>query len=268
VNRLYVILLFIIMLAIAAPTSMLAAPAQLSITAKSALEKVISNADANTANSLRLQYSTLLTSQEQEQVWDGKIKTMHYKNEEALIIVRKQIKLIDADKLIKLDTQVKQTKERYKPLFDSYTSLNKQIDVARILKNKELNSLLRSQADVMKIAVQLARQDIRNKEDMFKTAKDSMTKNAKKLRADLSDIDPIKVKIKSERSQMDKSKQRFTSEWKTLNSSVKKGDAKSILSSLTSLIATAKQVNEHKLTIYGYEDKINGILLSVKARIP
>lgn len=267
-SRLHVILLFIIMLMIIAPTVVLAAPAQLSATAKSALEKVISNTDAKVASSLRLQYSSLLTAQEQELVWDAKVKTLHYQNEEALIIILKQIKLMDSDKLNKLDTQVKQTKERYKPLFDSYTSLNQQIKVARILKNKKLNSLLRSQADVMKIAVQLARQDIRNKEDLFIKAKDTKAKAVMKLRSALSDIDPIKVKIKSERSRIDKPKQRFNSEWKTLNSSLKKGDAKSILNALSSLIVIAKQVNEHKVTIYGYEKKINDILLSVKARIP
>ncbi|MEX2415523.1 MAG: hypothetical protein WD424_05215 [Paenibacillaceae bacterium] len=265
---LQVIVLFIIMLVIVAPASILAAPAQLSTTAKSALEKVMSNADAKVASSLRLQYSTLLTLQEQEQQWDEKIKELHAQNEEALLLLRKQIKLIDADKLSKLETEVKKAKEQYQPLFDSYTSLNQQIKVARILKNKKLNSLLRSQADVMQIAVQLARQDIRSKEEIFQTAKDNKAKTVKKLRALLSDIDPIKVKIKSERNRMAKPKQRFTSEWKTLNSSVKKGEAKSILNTLTSIVTISKQVNEHKLKIHGHEKTINAILLSVKARIP
>lgn len=266
-NRLYVIVLLIITLVIA-PTAMLAAPAQLSTTAKSTLDKVISNADTKLASSLRLQLNTLLTTQGQEQVWDGKIKALHYQNEEVLINTRKQIKLIDADKLSKLDTQVKQTKERYQPLFDSYTALNQQIDVARVLKNKKLNSLLHSQADVVKIAVQLARKDIRNKEDTLRTAKDNKAKTVKKLRASLSDIDPIKVKIKSERSRMGKPKQRFTSDWKSLNSAIKKGDAKSILNVLTSLVTIAKQVNGHMLTIHGYENSVSRILLKVQAQIP
>jgi len=255
------------MLFIAAPTAMMSAPAQLSNTAKSKLEKVISNADTKVASSLRHQYSTLLKSQEQEQQWDENIKDVHFKNEETLISVRKQIRLIDSAKLSKLESQVKQTKDQYKPLFDSYTALNKQIKAARLIKNKKLNSFLRTQADIMMIAVQLARQDIRTKEELFKTAKDSKAKTLKRLRSNLSDIDPIKVKIKSEKSRMSKTKQRFTSEWKKLNEAIKKSDPKSIMNTLTSLVTTLRQINEQQAKIYAHEKSIQTIVLGVKSQI-
>ncbi len=267
-NRLYIVLLSIMMLVIIAPTAMMVAPAQLSATAKSKLQKVISDADTKLASSLQLQYSTLLKTQEQEQQWDESIKVIHYKNEEALISVRKQINLIDNNHLSKLESQVKQTKERYRPLFDSYTTLNKQIKAAKLFNNKKLNSSLRAQADVMKIAVQLARQDIRNKEHTFKVAKDNKTKMVKRLRSALSDIDPIKVKIKSEKARMSKTKQRFTSGWRTLNEGIKKSDAKSIMNALTSLVSISKQVNEHQKKIHAYEKSINDIVLRVKSQVP
>lgn len=267
-NRLNIVLLSILMLVIAAPTAMMAAPVQLSNTAKSKLEKVISTADVKVASSLRQQYSMLLKSQEQEQQWSENIKAIHNNNNEALIRVKKQINLIDATKLSKLESQLKQTKERYKPLFDSYTTLNKQIKAAKLINNKKLNSFLRTQADVMKIAVQLARQDIRTKEDILKTAKNNKAKTVKRLRAALSDIDHIKVKIKSEKSQMSTAKKRFTTVWKTLNETIKKGDAKSIVNALTSLITISKQVNEHQLKIYTYEKSINDIVLRVKSQVP
>jgi hypothetical protein len=268
VRGLHIIILFVIMLVVIAPTALLAAPFELSVTAKTKLEQVILKVESKSADNLRTQMTTLRTTQEQGLEWDGKIKAIHYQNEADLIQARKQIKLIGADKLNKLDSQVKTVKARYKPLFDSYSALNQQIDMAKILKNKNLNSVLRSQADVIKIAVQLARKDIRSKEDTYKKAKEDNAKTIKLLREALSDIDPIKVKIKSEQSKTNTPKQRFSTEWRTLNSAIKKSDAKSILSSLTSLVTLAIQVNEHKQKIHNYEKSISGILLSVKARIP
>ncbi|MEX1028828.1 MAG: hypothetical protein WDZ91_02140 [Paenibacillaceae bacterium] len=267
-RKLHISILFMVILLIIAPISVLAVPAELSVTAKTKLEQVISKAESKTANNLRTQINTLRAIQEQDLAWDGKIKALHYQNEADLIQARKQIKLIGAYKLNKLDSQVKMVKERYKPLFDSYSALNQQIDMARILKNKSLNSVLGTQADMMRIAVQLARKDIRSKEDMYKKAKEDNAKTVKVLREALSDIDPIKVKIKSEQSKMNTPKQHFSAEWKTLNSVIKKGDAKSIINSLKSLVTIAFQVNEHKHKIHSYEKSISDILLSVKARIP
>jgi len=263
-TKLSIIVLCIVILVATAPTALLAAPAQLSTTTKSALEKVISKADAKTGSSLRSEYSSLLQSQKLDQEWDRKIKARHDQNEADLVNLRKQIRLIDADKLNKLEAQLKQTKERYKPLFDRYTSLNKQIKAARLFNNKELNSILRTQADIMKIAVQLAREDVRSKEDLFKKAKDNKAKKVKQLRALLADIEPMKKKIKAERSRMNKSKQLFALEWKSFNTSIKKGNAKSVLNALTSLVVTANQINVYKQNLYAHEQTIQQTLLDVK----
>jgi hypothetical protein len=267
-RKLYIVILFMVMLLSSNTFTLVAAPAELSVTARTKLEQVIANADSKLAKQLQDQLTALHAKQEQDLAWERTIKAVHYQNETDLIRVRKQIKVVDADKLSKLHSQVQTLKSRYQPLFDSYSALNRQIDLAKILKNKTINSTLRSQANVMKIAVQLARKDIRNKEDIHKKAKAESTKKIQQLRDSLSAIEPIKVKIRAEQSRMNTPKQRFTSEWKVYQSAIKKGDAKSIIRSLTSLTSFATVVNDHKIKIYNYEKSINDILHRVEARIP
>jgi hypothetical protein len=267
-RRLHIVVLFMVMLLLSSSVMLVAAPAELSVTARTKLEQVIANADSRLAKQLRDQLTALRANQEQDLAWEGTIKAIHYQNEADLIRIRKQIKLVDADKLSKLYSQVQTLKARYKPLFDSYSALNRQIDLAKILRNKTINSTLRSQADVIKIAVQLARKDIRNKEDIHKKAKEESTKKIKQLRDSLSAIEPIKVKMKAEQSRMNTPKQRFASEWKVYQAAIKKGDAKSIIRSLTSLTSFVIQVNDHKIKIHNYEKSIRDILHRVEARIP
>lgn len=267
-RQLLVVTLFIVTLLIITPFALQAAPAQLSVTTQAKLEQVIAKADVKTANQLRSKLTSLRSSLEQDLTWDGTIKATRYQNEIDLIRIRKEIKSIDANKLSKLDSDVRAAKARYQPLFDSYTKLNQQIDMAKLVKIKPLNTALRTQADVMKVAVQLARKDIRNKEDTYKKAKAENAKTIKQLRSTLSSIEPIKVRIKAEQSRLNTSKQRFTSEWKVYQSAIQKNDAKSVLSSLTSLNSHATQNNEHKTTIYKHEKSISDIMLRVQARIP
>jgi hypothetical protein len=267
-RKLQIVILFMVMLLLSTSVMLVAAPAELSVTARTKLEQVIAKADSKLAKQLQDQLRALHANQEQDLAWEGTIKAIHYQNETDLIRIRKQIKLVDADKLSKLHAQVQALKARYQPLFDSYSALNRQIDLAKMLKNKTINSTLRSQANVMKIAVQLARKDIHNKEDAHKKAKEESTKKIKQLRDGLSAIEPIKVKIKAEQSRMKTPKQRFTSEWKVYQSAIQKGDAKSIIRSLTSLTSFAIQVNDHKIKIHYYENSINDILHRVEARIP
>ncbi len=261
-------LLVTCMLATAAPTAASAASIEIPASVKPALDKTTASADRTLAGQIRTMYNELLVLQAQDQSWDEKIKAISYKNEEALLVLRKQIKQIDADKLSKLEIQVKQTRERYKPLFALYDSLNQQTAIAKSLGNKDLYALLRMKADGMKAAVQLARLDMRTKESSLKTAKDSAAKTMKKIRETLADIDPIKVQIKAERSAANMSKKRLSSAWAIFKQTVKKGDAKGTLNSLADSVAHLRQIVLHKQKIHALEKKISDILLKAKGQIP
>src|SRR4051794_1559712 len=108
-------LMLAIMLIAAFPNTAIAAMDALHIPIKSALEKIKISADSTIKSKLNLLYLDLLTSQEQVQAWDEKIKTIHYKNEEDFILLLQQIKRIDIEKLDRLKAELKKTKDRYKP---------------------------------------------------------------------------------------------------------------------------------------------------------
>ncbi|CAM3014157.1 hypothetical protein PASE110613_12375 [Paenibacillus sediminis] len=263
-----VLALLVVLLTLHHPASVKAASMELSPAQKSNLDKTTASTDRALAGKINALYSTFLTLQVQDQKIDQNISTLHYSNEEALAILRKQIKLIDAEKLSKLDNALKQTKERYKPLFDLYSTLNKQIAAARKLKNKELSSALRSQADTVKIAVQLAREDIQAKEHALAAAKDEAGKKIKKIRNILSEIDPLIMKIKAERSTATILKRNVSPMWKTLTQSIKDNDAKRTESSLTNINSLLRQISEQKQKMMNLEGKISGIIQSARAQMP
>ncbi|MBP1994052.1 hypothetical protein [Paenibacillus eucommiae] len=262
-----VVLLFSLTLMVTAfvPT---AAAIEFTAAVKTALDKTTAAANSATASKINTLYSELITLQTQDRSWDDKIKAIHYKNEEAIILLRKQIKLIDAEKLSKLEIQVNQTRERYKPLFALSTSINQQIKTAKSLKNKNLNTFLQAQATSIKIAVQLARQDIKAKESALKSAKDSTAKTIKRLRGMLAETDPIHVQIKAERSKITVPKKNISTEWKNFNQAIKKSNATSSLNSLTSLVTHSRQVNGYKQKIHTLELKIGDIIIAARAQLP
>ncbi|WP_221469421.1 hypothetical protein [Cohnella nanjingensis] len=229
---------------------------ELSATAKTSFAKMKAAADAPLAAKLGAQYDELGALQKQAEQWDAQIKALHDRNDAAAADVRKLVSRIDADKIAKLDAQVKQAKERYKPLFANYAALNDKISAVRPLKNKELNALLKLQASTMKVSVQLARDEIRVKEAALKAAKASASAGAKKVRTALAETDPLKTRIQSEKSAASAAKKSFAAVWKTFNAAVKKQDAKGASDSLATLLTLARQTNDAKAKQHGLEQKI------------
>lgn len=256
------------LLALAAPTAVLAASVQLSASAKAAFDKMIGEVDSTQANRINLLYKELLTLQEQGRNWDDKIRKLHISNEETLTALRKQLKQIDGEKLSKLDAQVKQTKERYKPMFASYSALTKQISAAKSIKNKELNAALRLKQESMKLLVKLAREDIRGKETTYKTARASTTKTVKKIRGTLSGINTMKVQIRAERSTASTYRKQLSPALKTLTQAIKKADVKNALDALASLVSLSKQIDDRKQKIYNLEKRIQETIQKAKAQVP
>jgi hypothetical protein len=230
-----------------------AATSELNIPIKSALEKIKKSADSAVKSKLQVLYTDLLSSQEQDQAWEGKIKSIHYKNEEDLVLLLQQIKGIDLVKIDKLKAELEKTKDRYKPVFKAY---------------KAINPLLSSKAKSIKVAVQLARIDIENKEDGLRKAKDAAAKTIKKIRTILADTEPMKVQIKAAKSDVNAQKTHVTHAGRSFNQVVKSNDLKSALESLTILASHSRQIVVQKQNIHTLEIKISEILRKAKAQIP
>jgi hypothetical protein len=247
------VLLFVMMLIAAFPITSLAAGSELNIPIKSALEQLKTTADSSIKAKLNVLYLDLLVLQEQDQAWDEKIKTIHYKNEEDLILLLQLVKGIDTVKIDKLKAELEKTKERYKPVFKAY---------------KAINPLLGSQAKSLKVAVQLARIDIENKEDDLRKAKEGAAKTVKKIRTVLADIGPMKVQIKAAKSNANAQKTHVANAGKGFNQAVKKKDTQSALGDLTALASHSRQLVVQKQNIHSLEKKIMDILIKAKTLIP
>ncbi|MDB5054731.1 MAG: hypothetical protein JWM44_2781 [Bacilli bacterium] len=252
-NKRLAVLLTALILVIAAPTDLMAASIEFTVPLKSALDKTIAAADNTSKGKMNLLYSNLIALQEQDQNEDESIKTIQYGNEEALIMLRKQIKQINADKISKLGNELKQTQDRYNPMFALYNSLN---------------TLFGSQANGMKAAVQLARYDIRTKQNSLNALKENTAKTIRSIRGILADIDPIEVQIKAERSESNTPRKRISSVWESFKQTVKKNDTKSTMDSLSTLVSISHQIVDHKQKIHNLENKISEIIAKAKSQIP
>jgi len=266
-STLFLSLMLTLMLITLFPISVLAASFELSPSARTAFDKMVASANSASASLMNNQYANILKIQQQDQDWDNKIKDLHYSNEETLIVVKKKIQLVDSDKLTSLQAKLTQARERYKPLFSMYESLNQQKVVAKKLNHKEIYNLLLSQSESMKIAVQLARTDIRNKESSYTTAKSKTAATKKLLRATLDGIAPLKVQIKVSKNAASTTQKKFTTETSTFRQSIKNGNISTTLRSLDALVTHAKKVIEHKQNTYLLEQKISELEHKVQLQL-
>lgn len=263
---LFAVLAFVVLFA--APTVNLAATVEWTATVKSDFDKTAAAADSRLRGELNSRYGSLQSLQQQDTDWDAKIKAIHYKNEEEETVLRKQIKELDAAKIGKLQSEVDAAKAKYKPLFEQYTALNKSIEAAKQFKNKDLNAFLRLQANAMKAAVALARQDIKAKEAALKKAKDSRNQTVQKVRSTLSEADPLEVKIKAGKSAVSATTKPISTEWKNFKTYIKAKDARNASSSLSTLVSLSKQIVDHKQQVYNLEQKISGIIAKARSQLP
>lgn len=234
-----------------APLSAMGASIQLTDSLKIAVEKAAGSADTALKTRLNSSYSELSSLLAQQAALDRNIKNVHYASEEALIAVRKQVMLIDQDKVAQLAVKVQQTKDKYKPLFVLYSS------VSGTKKATEL-----------KLAVQLAREDIRLKERQLKAAKEDKAKKIKDIRSTLSAIDAVKLQIKSAKGVVDIPTKRCSAEWADFKQLVKKNDVKRTAESLAGVVSLTRQIIEQKKGVHTLETKISGIIAKAKQQIP
>ncbi|MDR0268442.1 hypothetical protein [Paenibacillus sp.] len=223
--------------------------------------------DATLRSKLGTLYSNFTELQGQLQQTDQNISSLHYKNEEMQTALTQQVKTIDADKITGMDAAVKQAKDKYKPLLATYTALNQQITVANKLKNKQLSSTLKTQADTLKIVVQVAKADIKNKEQALAAAKTKRTTSQKKIRSILAGADPLRIKIKAEKSTATSLNKNISPLWNGVTQSVKSADAKKIYNDLNTLVSQLRQIQTQKQKIITLENQISSILQNAKSQL-
>ncbi|MGG4142348.1 hypothetical protein ABEW34_04380 [Paenibacillus algorifonticola] len=234
-------------------------------TVQTAYDKLTTGADSASASQLKKQYDSLLSAQQQEDAWEGKITAIHYRNEEALVAIRQRIKQLNEEKLAKLAADVKQTKEHYQPLFELYASLRKQQEAAKLLQSKELNAVMKAQLEQTKQAVQLAKLDIKNKTEAFSKLKAATVLKAKQTRAVLETASSQRIKIRSAKSSISSSRKLITAEGKLLTQAVKKGDAAAASRSFAKLLTLQHSILDKKQAIYSSEEQITAIITKANA---
>ncbi|CAH1217261.1 hypothetical protein PAECIP111893_04244 [Paenibacillus plantiphilus] len=267
-RRIWTLLMTLMLLIASAPLALAATTMELTVSSQAALDKTIAAASSTQQTAIKGLQLDLVIIGQKEQALDGSIRSVHYKNEAELLALRSRIKQIDADTIKKLEKQVQEMKERYKPLFSLYTTLNQQITAAKGIKNKDLNALLRAQADTAKLAVHFARQDIKAQESLLTAAKKSAKAAKKRIQETLSGMGTLNIRIKSARSEAAASKKRIAPLLAAFKQAIKKTQVKETLDSLTSIVAHSRQITVHKQAILNLENQISGIINKAKAQLP
>ncbi|SDW65331.1 hypothetical protein [Paenibacillus sp. CF384] len=262
------VLLALLALLISMPSAVSASSVKLTESAQTKLSKQISTANYAMKQNLTAQLLSLRTLQQKEDTLDTSIASLHYYNGNAMTALRARITQIDAAKIAKLTQDVAQTKERYKPLFAMYASLNTQIKDAKFLKLKNLAALLQIQADLLKPSTQLARTEIRIKEELLKNAKAATSATIKHLRGKLAETDPLRSQITSVQSVISGTKKNISPVVKTLNETIKANSYEGTLQSLTTLVSITRTIVEQKQRVSTFEARISEITRATNAEIP
>jgi DNA repair exonuclease SbcCD ATPase subunit len=230
-----------------------AASVDLDLPIQSALDVIKASADSATKIKISTLYNELMNYQEQAKSSEIKASDIHYKNDEALSLLLQQIKEVDATIVANLEADLVKAKDRYRPFLNVSTPLT---------------TMFGRKVKLVTTAAQLARIDIQSKQNALKKAKDNKANTVRKIRTTLAEIDPLKVQIKSAKSNVSLHKTRITAAGKSFNQAVKKDDIKSAMDWLTTLSSLSRQIVEQKQNIYTIEQKISAIIVRAQAQVP
>jgi hypothetical protein len=230
-----------------------AASVDLDLPIQTALDKIKATADTAVKIKINTLYTELINSQEQAKSSEIKYSDIHYKNDEALSLLLQQIKEVDSTIVANLEADLEKAKDRYRPFLNVSTPLT---------------TMFGKKVKLVTTAAQLARIDIQNKQNALKKAKDNKANTVRKIRATLAEIDPLKVQIKSAKSNTSLQKTSMTTAGKSFNQAVKKTDVKSAMDWLTAISSLSRQIVEQKQDMYTIEQKISAILVRAKAQVP
>ncbi|MGN7411204.1 hypothetical protein [Paenibacillus sp. SAF-068] len=248
-------------------SSVEAAGIDLGVTAQKAWDSVLSKADTQTRLTLKQAYEKVEKWKTQEQAWEQKTKTLHAANTAELERLRVEIRQTDDAKIAALTEKVKQTQARYEPLFALYSSVNRQLDAAKAIKNKEWSAAIRTQAETLKPVVQLAREDIRIKKKQLAEARKRKNAEIKRLRAMLTGADTAKKQIQTVKKQASLAKERYSGALQHFKQSAKQDQTSRVLSSLNTLAAAAEKWAGSKQHIHTLEQKVSTTYVKVRQEL-
>lgn len=245
----------------------LGAPPQFTDSVKDQLNLAVEDAGTVRKNSLIKSYDALSAMQKEHRTWESKNTSLHHTNDAKLSSVKKKITDLDSAKIRQLEQKVSTIKQKYQPLFDSSTLANKQLTSAKKLKDKSLTKLLQTQADALKTASTLARQEIRMREAELKEAKAARTRKSAEIRKTLGEMDTWKAKIKIEKSSISAANKSAATEWSNFKAALKKKDTDRIAGALTRLDTLFSQGLKSRKNINAYEIKIAEVLAKAEGKL-
>ncbi|MNO35186.1 hypothetical protein D3C76_252340 [compost metagenome] len=244
-----------------------ASTTELTPSIKAAFDLTAATAEGPARVKLHSLYNDLSTLKLQYDQREKQIRILHYNNEQSLVVVRQQIKSIDLEAVTRLEASVKSCKQRYQPLFDQYSALNKRISIAKALKDKTLNTVLRAQSNAMKILVQLARQEISNKQNQLNAAKKTRTQKIAQARTTLSGIESPQISIKSNKRVISSLNKRVSADWTDFKAAIRKRNVTLTTQSLVSLGYGYRQIATCKQKIIELEQKISLVIANTQKQI-
>lgn len=268
-NKRLITLVMAVLLVLSLPLQASAAStARLSKTAQASIEKLAAQSSASLQSQLTGQMNRLQELETQNERLDQSIDTLHRANAEKQSAINTRIKQLNADKLASLKSGSAEARERYKPIFTLQTSLNKQLTVARKLKNKPLVEALEAQLSVVKASALIARGDIRLKDEAYAKVKTATAKTANSVRNVLKEVSQEQAKIRSEKTASAETGRQIAADSKTLTASLKNKDAGESLRSLSALTTSSAQIISQKSRIKNSEEKISTLLGKAASLLP
>lgn len=249
------------------PVSILGASPVFTDSVKDQLKLAVEDASPARKNSLIKSYDSLSAIQKEHKTWESKNTSLHNANEAKLSSVKKKMNELDSAKIRQMEQKVSTIKQKYQPLFDSSALVNKQLASAKKLKDKALTKLLQTQANGLKTACTLARQEIRTREAELKEAKAARTRKRADIRKILGEIDPWKARIKTEKSSISAANKSAATEWSNFKAALKKKDTDRIAGALTRLDILFSQGLKSRKYMNAHEVKIAEILTRAEAKL-
>ncbi len=254
------LLLTLICSATVLPATTLAASLELGPATLQRLDKALADADRLHSTSIRKLYVQLESLQQQDTELEAMTKTEKLRNDGALLALRERMKSLDKSRLEQLTRQAESARKLYQPLFTAYSSLNSQVQAARKSGNKARAESLSAQASELKLAVQLARQDLKLRKDTLQAAKQQRARTLQAVRHVLAELDRVKLKAKQQRLEMSTTRKSLTTTWKSFNQHMKNKDAPRMSTSLTSLTRLAHTIVQARQQLYDLEQQRGRIL--------
>ncbi|MCG7377690.1 hypothetical protein MH215_11865 [Paenibacillus sp. ACRSA] len=249
------------------PATIEAAGIELGVTAQKAWNNVLNKADRQTKASLQRGFENVGSLEGQGKSWEQKTKALHTANMAELKRLQASIRQTDEKKISSLTQSLERAQARYEPLFALYTAVNKQLDAARATKNKEWTAVVRAQADTLKPAVQLAREEIRMKRSELAEARKRKNTEIKRLRGLLSGADSVKKQIQTAKKQVSLTKERYSNALKQFKQSLKQAQPTRVLSSLNQLVSATEKWTSTKQHVYTLEQKVSNHYIKVNQEL-